>query len=130
MRTGGSSQTIPRAKEAKQFHGVQEDLQSVGEFIRLYTTRFERWGSPKYLAGESYGTTRAAALAAHLQDSVGMRLNGVVLVSVVLNFQTIVFNEGNDLPDWLKAMAPENPAAAMSRSIIRFIRGVPPRGGR
>lgn len=85
-------------KGAKQFHGVEEDLKSVGEFIRLYVTRNERWTSPRYLAGESYGTTRAAALADHLQDRLGMRLNGVMLISVVLNFETIAFNEGNDLP--------------------------------
>lgn len=85
-------------KNAKQFHGVQEDLNSVGEFIRLYTTRNGRWKSPKYLAGESYGTTRAAALANHLQSRLGMRLNGVLLVSAVLNFGTIRFDEGNDLP--------------------------------
>ena len=85
-------------KNAKQFHGVQEDLTSVGEFIRLYTTRAGRWKSPKYLAGESYGTTRAAALANHLQSRLGMRLNGVLLVSAVLNFGTIRFDEGNDLP--------------------------------
>lgn len=85
-------------KNARQFHGVQEDLQSVGEFIRLYTTRTDRWKSPKYLAGESYGTTRAAALASHLQSRVGMRLNGILLVSAVLNFGTIRFDDGNDLP--------------------------------
>jgi carboxypeptidase C (cathepsin A) len=85
-------------KNAKQFHGVQEDLTSVGEFIRLYTTRAGRWASPKYLAGESYGTTRAAALANHLQSRLGMRLNGVLLVSAVLNFGTIRFDDGNDLP--------------------------------
>src|SRR4030095_5901953 len=85
-------------KNAKQFHGVQEDLNSVGEFIRLYTTRNGRWKSPKYLAGESYGTTRASALANHLQSRLGMRLNGVILVSAVLNFGTIRFDEGNDLP--------------------------------
>lgn len=85
-------------KNAKQFHGVQEDLNSVGEFIRLYTTRTGRWKSPKYLAGESYGTTRASALANHLQGQLGMRLNGVILVSAVLNFGTIRFDEGNDLP--------------------------------
>jgi carboxypeptidase C (cathepsin A) len=85
-------------KNAKQFHGVQEDLQSVGEFIRLYTTRNARWGSPKYLAGESYGTTRAANLANHMQSKHGMRLNGIILVSAVLNFGTIRFDEGNDLP--------------------------------
>jgi carboxypeptidase C (cathepsin A) len=96
ISTGYSRPAEP--KDAKSFHGVEEDIQSVGEFIRLYTSRFERWASPKYLAGESYGTTRAAALAGHLQDQLGMRLNGVLLVSVVLNFQTVRFDEGNDLP--------------------------------
>ena len=85
-------------KNAKQFHGVQEDLTSVGEFIRLYATRAGRWGSPKYLAGESYGTTRAAALSSHMQSRLGMRLNGVLLVSSILNFATARFDEGNDLP--------------------------------
>ena len=85
-------------KNAKQFHGVQEDLQSVGEFIRLYTTRHNRWGSPKFLAGESYGTTRASGLSNHLQSRLGMRLNGIMLISAVLNFGTISFGEGNDLP--------------------------------
>ncbi len=85
-------------KNAKQFHGVQEDLNSVGEFIRLYTTRNGRWKSPKYLAGESYGTTRASALANHLQSSLGMRPNGILLISAVLNFETIRFDDGNDLP--------------------------------
>jgi carboxypeptidase C (cathepsin A) len=85
-------------KDAKQFHGYQEDVESVGEFIRLYTTRHERWKSPRYLAGESYGTTRAAALAGHLQGRVGLRLNGILLVSAVLNFETLAPVEGNDLP--------------------------------
>jgi carboxypeptidase C (cathepsin A) len=85
-------------KEAAQFHGFREDLNSVGEFIRMYTTRSHRWVSPKYLAGESYGTTRAAGLSGHLQDSLGMNLNGIVLISAVLNFQTVAFDPGNDLP--------------------------------
>jgi carboxypeptidase C (cathepsin A) len=85
-------------QEAKEFHGVKQDIESVGEFIRLYLTRNERWDSPKFLAGESYGTTRAAGLADHLQDRHGINLNGILLVSAVLNFQTIRFNEGNDLP--------------------------------
>lgn len=85
-------------QNAKEFHGVQEDIQSVGEFIRLYVTRFRRWNSPKFLAGESYGTTRAAGLVGYLQDHVGMNFNGVILVSSVLNFQTLRFDEGNDLP--------------------------------
>ncbi|GJM21430.1 MAG: peptidase S10 [Planctomycetota bacterium] len=80
------------------FHGVNEDIDAVAEFIRLWTTRFERWSSPKFLAGESYGTTRAAGLASRLQDQHGMSLNGIVLVSSILNFQTARFDAGNDLP--------------------------------
>lgn len=83
---------------ASQFHGYDEDLRSVGEFIRLYTTRYQRWSSPKFLAGESYGTTRCAGLAGHLQDAHGMYLNGIALISMVLNFQTLHFHTGNDAP--------------------------------
>lgn len=84
--------------DGKQFHGVQEDIETNADFIRLYVSRFRRWDSPKFLAGESYGTTRAAGLVGYLQDQDGMNFNGVILVSVVLNFQTIRFDEGNDLP--------------------------------
>ena len=80
------------------FHGVDQDVESVAEFIRLYATRYERWASPKYLAGESYGTTRAAGLAGRLQGRHGMFLNGILLVSSILNFQTARFDVGNDLP--------------------------------
>ncbi len=89
-----------RAEEgtnANEYHSVTGDIQSVAEFIRLWVTTNNRWLSPKYLAGESYGTTRAAGIASHLQ-SRGMDLNGIVLVSAVLSFQTIQFDEGNDLP--------------------------------
>lgn len=85
-------------EDPSQFHGVDEDVQWVAEFIRLWTTRNQRWGSPKFLAGESYGTTRAAALSEHLQQRHGMYLNGVVLISAILQFQTARFDEGNDLP--------------------------------
>ncbi len=81
-----------------QFHGYVEDIESVGEFIRLYTTQNKRWASPKFLAGESYGTTRAAGLSNYLQTKYNMYLNGVVLISSVLNFGTILFGIGNDLP--------------------------------
>lgn len=84
--------------DGKLFHGVQEDLEANAAFVRLYVSRNNRWDSPKFLMGESYGTTRAAGLVAHLQDREGMNFNGVVLVSVVLNFGTIRFDEGNDLP--------------------------------
>lgn len=93
----GYSRPAP-GEEAKQFHGLQQDIESVGEFIRLYITRYKRWASPKFLIGESYGTTRAAGLAGYLQQRHGMYLNGLMLVSVVLNFQTLEFEQGNDLP--------------------------------
>jgi carboxypeptidase C (cathepsin A) len=87
-----------KGHKQSEFSGLSEDTESVGEFIRIWTTRHGRWGSPKYLAGESYGTTRAASLASHLQERHGMYLNGLVLVSTVLDFQTIRFGAGNDLP--------------------------------
>jgi carboxypeptidase C (cathepsin A) len=85
-------------EKPEQFHGVEEDVQWVGDFIRLWTTRNSRWSSPKFLAGESYGTTRAAGLSGYLQERHGMYLNGIVLISSILNFQTADFNVGNDLP--------------------------------
>ncbi|MDE3056717.1 MAG: peptidase S10, partial [Bacteroidota bacterium] len=85
-------------EDKKQFTGYKEDIQSVGEFIRLFTTRYERWASPKFLAGESYGTTRAAGLSGYLEERYGMYLNGICLVSSILNFETAEFATGNDLP--------------------------------
>jgi carboxypeptidase C (cathepsin A) len=64
-----------------EFHDYKRDLESVGEFIRLYTSRNQRWASPKYIAGESYGTTRACGLAGLLQEKHGMYLNGLLLIS-------------------------------------------------
>ena len=93
----GYSRAVP-GETPKQFHGLQEDVQSVGDFIRLYATRNRRWSSPKFLAGESYGTTRAAALSGYLQQRYGMYLNGIILISAILNFQTTEFDTGNDLP--------------------------------
>ena len=81
----------------KKFWSLEGDIASVGEFIRLYLTRYERWASPLYLVGESYGTTRAAGLAGHLIEK-GIAFNGIVLVSSILNFQTAYFGAGNDLP--------------------------------
>lgn len=95
--TTGYSRPAP-GEAPRQFHGLQEDTQWVGDFIRLWTTRNERWLSPKFLAGESYGTTRAASLSGYLQNRHGMFLNGVILISSILNFQTARFDTGNDLP--------------------------------
>ena len=82
---------------ASKFFGVNGDIESVGEFIRMYLGRYERWPSPLFLVGESYGTTRAAGLSNHLFDR-GIGLNGILLVSTVLNFQTIRFADNNDMP--------------------------------
>ena len=93
----GYSRPVP-GEAANQYHGIQQDIESVGDFIRLYATRNKRWTSPKFLAGESYGTTRAAGLSGYLQQRYGMYLNGIVLISSILNFQTAEFDTGNDLP--------------------------------
>ncbi|HJQ24560.1 MAG TPA: peptidase S10 [Blastocatellia bacterium] len=93
--TGYSRATKPEL--ASKFFGLQGDLASVGEFIRLYLARNQRWSSPLFLVGESYGTTRAAGLAGYLIDR-GIAFNGVILVSTVMNFQTLSFAQGNDLP--------------------------------
>lgn len=93
----GYSRALKGEKPA-EFHGFTGDIESVGEVIRLWTSRHGRWMSPKFLAGESYGTLRAAGLAAHLQDRYGMYLNGIMLISSVLDMGTIDFTEGNELP--------------------------------
>jgi carboxypeptidase C (cathepsin A) len=91
--------------EEKTYHHFEKDIEAVGDFVRRYLTTYERWASPKFLAGESYGTTRSAGLAGYLQSRYGLYLNGVILISSVLNFQTIAldsktytFHRGNDLP--------------------------------
>ena len=95
----GTGYSRPAKDEKKeQFHGLDEDVTSVGTFIRLYTTQNKRWLSPKFLAGESYGTTRAAYLSDHLADRHGMYVNGILLISMVLDFQTLRFSPANDLP--------------------------------
>jgi carboxypeptidase C (cathepsin A) len=96
VSTGFSRAVKP--DDAKKFHGVESDLNSVANFIRLYATRNNRWGSPKFIIGESYGTTRAAGLSGELREHQRMNVNGIMLVSTVLNFETISFARGNDLP--------------------------------
>src|SRR5438445_3503297 len=82
---------------ASKFFGLQGDIESVGEFIRMYLTRYERWTSPLFLAGESYGTTRASALSGYLIDR-GIAFNGMMLISTIMNFATTNFAPGNDIP--------------------------------
>jgi carboxypeptidase C (cathepsin A) len=81
----------------KKFWSFKGDIDSVGEFIRLYLTRYQRWSSPLFLAGESYGTTRAAALAGNLIEQ-GIAFNGIILLSTALDLRPIFFEEGDDLP--------------------------------
>lgn len=95
--TTGFSRHV-KGEDPKQFHGVKEDVKWVGEFIRLFLGRYGRWDSPKFIIGESYGTTRAAGLSSYIQDQHGIFLNGIMLISSVLNFQTTDFDAGNDLP--------------------------------
>ena len=93
----GYSRPAP-GENVRQFWGYREDIQHVGDFIRLWTTKNGRWASPRFLAGESYGTTRAAGLGDYLQDRYALSLNGVILIGSVLNFQTIDMTYGNDVP--------------------------------
>ena len=96
VSTGYSRPT--EGEEKGQFHGYEEDLKSVGLFIHDWTTKYKRWLSPKFVLGESYGGVRAAGLAGYLQDRYYMELNGAVIVSGVINFQTLRFGGSNDLP--------------------------------
>ncbi|OLS23619.1 MAG: hypothetical protein HeimC3_08480 [Candidatus Heimdallarchaeota archaeon LC_3] len=123
----GYSRAVPGEK-SEQFLEFKKDIETVGEFIRLFTTRYKRWTSPKFLIGESYGTTRAARLSGYLQDKLGMNLNGLMLISVVLNFQTISFLPGNDFPHilflptwtataWYHNMLPEDLQQNLENSV-------------
>ncbi|MDH4198081.1 MAG: peptidase S10, partial [Candidatus Aminicenantes bacterium] len=87
----GYSRMMP-GEDAHKYHGVMEDIQSVGEFIRLYLSRHDRWASPKFVIGESYGTTRAAGLTGYLTQ-LGITLNGTILVSTM----TLGIQTGDDL---------------------------------
>ncbi len=93
----GYSRAI-KGEKTKDYHGFTADIETVGEVIRLWTSRNGRWMSPKYLCGESYGTVRGAALSRHLQERYGMYLNGLVLISPVLDGGTLEFSGHNDDP--------------------------------
>ncbi len=87
-----------KGENGEQFHGFDEDVRSVGQFIHDYVTKYGRWRSPKFLLGESYGGIRAAGLSGYLRDRYNMALNGVIMISPALNYETIGFAFGNDLP--------------------------------
>ncbi len=98
----GYSRVIGKAEggvgKGKDFWGVDQDVKSFAQFITRYITQNHRWNSPKFLFGESYGTTRAAALSRYLEQHDNMDPNGVILLSSILNFYADSFNAGNDLP--------------------------------
>jgi carboxypeptidase C (cathepsin A) len=91
----GFSHAVGKAQD-KDFWGVDSDVKSLAEFISIYVSRSDRWNSPKFLIGESYGTFRSAALSNYLQAHNGMYFNGIVLISSVLDLGTISFNPGDD----------------------------------
>jgi carboxypeptidase C (cathepsin A) len=98
MATGYSR--AANAELTKKFLGLKGDVQAFGEFIRLYLSRYDRWNSPLFLLGESYGTTRAAGVAGYLADH-GIAFNGITLLSMAVDFQTLEWNKSNDLPYFL-----------------------------
>ena len=100
----------------KDFYGVDADGKAFAQFIYDYVSRNDRWNSPKYLIGESYGTTRSAVLVNDLQQQ-GMDFNGVVLMSSILNFETASFNPGNDLP--YISFLPSYAAVACYHKVVR-----------
>jgi carboxypeptidase C (cathepsin A) len=93
----GFSHAVGKAQD-KDFWGVDEDVKSLAQMINTYVNRNDRWNSPKFLIGESYGTFRSAALSNYLQGTDGMYFNGIVLISSVLDLGTISFNPSEDMP--------------------------------
>ena len=85
------------AEMTKKFLGLKGDIEAFGEFIRLYQTRYERWPSPLFILGESYGTTRAAGIANYLADH-GIAFNGITLLSTAMDLGTLEWSKNNDVP--------------------------------
>ncbi|MCL4511312.1 MAG: carboxypeptidase [Bacteroidetes bacterium] len=131
----GFSRPVGKAKGA-DFWGVDQDIKSVSEFIFQYIRANDRWNSPKFLLGESYGTTRSAGVADYLYEKMGIAVNGVVFVSTVFNFETLAFAPGNDLPyilylptyaavAWYHHVLPSQPADMESflQNVRKFAKG-------
>ena len=131
----GYSKPLGEAKPA-DFHGVDEDIKSVAQFIKRYVTENGRWGSPKYVLGESYGGMRGAGLAYYLQSRLGMNLNGLVIVSPFLSAATGIDGDGTDLGHvaylptlaataWYHGLVPNRPATVQDymAEVEGFARG-------
>src|SRR3989454_3610158 len=93
----GYSRAVGKAQD-NDFYGIDEDVQAFAQFIVTYLSRNDRWNSPKFLIGESYGTFRSAALGNYLQTHYTLHLNGICLISSVLDLSTITFGPGDDRP--------------------------------
>lgn len=90
--------TVAPGVDPKPYFTVTEDVSTFSEFIRYFLTKFDRWKSPRFIAGESYGTVRAVLLAEKLQQESYLDVNGIILISPVLDFQAYEYNRGNYLP--------------------------------
>ena len=127
----GFSRAVGKAQN-KDFWGVDQDVKSLAQFINIYINRNNRWNSPKFLIGESYGTFRSAALGNYLQTHDGMYINGIVLISSVLDLGTISFSPGDDLPyvfylpSYAAAAYYQQSAEGSARRSRRVPRGRPP----
>ncbi len=125
----GFSRAVGKAKN-KDFWGVDQDIKSVSQFIKQYVTDNDRWNSPKYLLGESYGTMRSAGVVDYLQENMGMEINGVILVSVVLDLRTLTFQNGDDisyvlhLPTYAAVAYYHNKLANKPASLEAFLKEV------
>jgi len=93
----GLSRVEEEGGEKDDFHGLEGDIESTGDFVRRWITEHQRWGSPKFLLGESYGGIRVACLSQSLQSRFGMHLNGTILLSALLDFRTVFESPGSDL---------------------------------
>lgn len=126
----GLSRAVGKTSKNADFWGVDQDIKSVSQFIRDYTNENERWNSPKYLLGESYGTFRSAGVADHLQSSHGISVNGIVLVSNVLDIRTLSFNAGDDisyilnLPSYAAAAWYHNKVNPKPANLMDFLKEV------
>ncbi len=103
--------------DARQFYEVQKDIEVAADFVRRFVTQYDRWLSPQFLAGESYGAARAVGMARRLQDRYGLYVSGLILLSSALNLAVISFDSGNDLPYALSL--PSYTAVAQYHSRLR-----------
>jgi carboxypeptidase C (cathepsin A) len=125
----GLSHATGKSKNT-DFWGVEPDIKSISQFIKQYITDNERWNSPKFLLGESYGTFRSAGIADYLSQNMGIAVNGVVLVSCVLDIRTLAFQPGDDLsyilnlPTYAAVSWFHNKLAAKAADLDAFLKDV------